>query len=100
MIDPAKLNLAIALYVGYGVTSFPKPNGERLIAEFGKDDAGALEAEVCKVLADVDEIQIDWSQNDLEGAISLVISELLRTHPYLDKSALSAIRWHFSYLWK
>lgn len=95
-----KINTAISLYIGYGVTSFPKEDSSRLIAEFGSDTALQLEALVKSILNELNQLKPDWKKQSLISATQWASAELTRKHPELDKNSIAALEWIYSWWWK
>jgi hypothetical protein len=95
-----KLNAAIPIYIGYGITSYPKPDGSRLAAAFGSDLGRQLEAEVKLLLHELGQLKPDWNSQTLENATKWASGEFKRKHPDLDSQALAALEWIYSWGWK
>lgn len=95
-----QLNTAIPLYVGYGVSSFPKEDATRLVGPFGPELGAQLAAQISKLLAELDGIKPDWSKHDLVTASKWAVAELKRSHPELDEKATAALEWIYSWWWK
>jgi hypothetical protein len=94
------LNLAIPLYAGRGITSFPNEDGSRLQGRFGPDAAPQLEARVKLLLEELDRFKPDWSKQSLSSASRLAAEEMKRNHPELDANAIATFEWVFSWWWK
>jgi hypothetical protein len=94
------LNIAIPLFVGYGVTTYPQEDGSRLTARFGNEVGLQLEAKVNLLLKEFDALRPDWNVHSLQSGTKWAVGELKRKHPELDSEALAALEWVFSWWWK
>ncbi|MBI2946666.1 MAG: hypothetical protein HYY23_03410 [Verrucomicrobia bacterium] len=94
------ISAAVPLYVGYGITPFPKEDGERLVREFGPEVGRQLELKVKQVLGELDQLKPDWSAHTLVSASRWAGTELSDRHPELDAKAVAALEWIFSWWWK
>jgi hypothetical protein len=100
IIDPANLNRAIVLFLGYGISSYPDNQSARLTSEFGPELAFQLEQKVSQILDDLDLLKPDWSTQSFDSACIWAKEEMHRKYPELDSSALSSLEWAFSWGWK
>ena len=91
----AALSVAVQLYIGVGVSSFPTSLPSALIQYFGPKAATLLRQRVealCREL-DADAPSIA----DLAEATRAVEERLGRDHPELSADAVRALGWRFSY---
>jgi len=94
------INEAVPVFVGYGITVFPKLDGNRLTAKFGPEISIDLERQVKSLLDELKKLQPDWTSHTLVSASKWAVSELRRVHPELDDRAASALEWVYSWWWK
>jgi hypothetical protein len=94
------LNEAIPLFLGVGVSPFPKEDGSRLESRFGKERADQIQKEIKNILVKLDGIKPDWSQHDLNQATDFALEQIKQIYPHLNKHALNALGWAYSYGWK
>jgi hypothetical protein len=95
-----QINAAVPLYIGYGITSSPKPDGSRLAAEFGSALGLQLESDVKLLLHELGQLKPDWNSQNLISATKWASGELKRKHPELDSKAIAALEWIYSWGWK
>jgi hypothetical protein len=95
-IDKDKLNLAVRRYIGYGVTSFPKEDPARLIADFGPELSSQLEVKVKTLLDELDAIKPDGDGSPLVNA-QRAVAQLKENHPELDSTTIAALEWIYSW---
>jgi len=97
-IDDDKLNRAVRRYVGYGVSSFPNEDPARLVADFGPELGGQLEAKVKMLLEELGGIQpvVDSPLVNAQRAVEV----LKENHPELDPNTIAALEWIYSWWWK
>jgi len=95
-----KVNTALPLYVGYGITSYPKEDVSRLVSEFGSDLAAQMECEIKLLLTELDQLKPDWNTHSLISAAKWASEEIKRKHPELDSKAITALEWCFTWWWK
>src|SRR5690242_13454667 len=88
---------ALSLYVGYGITSFPKEDVSRLKEKFDSDVALRLEKEIKLILEDLDSIKPDWKSHSLVSGSKWAVEELRHLHPELNSKAVEALEWIFSW---
>jgi hypothetical protein len=96
----ASINEALPIYLGVGVSSFPKKSVARLVASFGHSEAARLAAEADALIAELSALTPDWSRHSLVSGTDWAITQLRRAHPDLDDAAARALDWEFSYGWK
>jgi hypothetical protein len=94
------INKALILYIGYGITSYPKEDNARLVAEFGPELAPVLEIQVKSLLEELDQIKPDWNTHTLISAAKSAADELRRRHSELNEQSSKALEWIFSWWWK
>lgn len=96
MTDGNTISAAVVAYLGYGVTEYPKPDFARInLATDGKDDS--IQIAVKEIIAELDNIQPDWSRYDLASASKWVSEQISQNHAELNKDALDAIAWAYSW---
>jgi hypothetical protein len=94
------LNQAIPLFVGWGVSSFPKEDGKRIIDRFGLVEGRKLSAEVQALVDELRGITPDWSKHTLVSAGQWAVAQLKSRHPELSDEAASALNWLYTWWWK
>lgn len=98
-VNPNEESEAIVLYLGRGLSSFPKPSAARLVNRFGCR-AETILASVEAILEELRRFEPDWSTQTLLRATDEAVRRVARAHPNLSDDALAALRWYFSYGWK
>lgn len=96
----SNINTAISIYVGYGITPFPKENSARLAGSFDIEAARQLESQINALLSELEKLQPDWTAHTLASASKWAVTELKRSHPELDDKATDALEWIYSWWWK
>ena len=99
-INDEMLNKAVVLYVGYKIAKYPQHDEMRLVREFGVEDAAVLKVEIEKILATMSQLQPDWEKHTLWTAAKWAGEKVLQCHPGLNKEAIEALEWEFSWWWK
>lgn len=94
------VNEGIPLYLGYGVTSYPKEDASRLVQKYGTKVALEIEKEVQSLLTELEQLQPDWNKHTLVSGSKWAVAELRRIHPELDDHAADALEWVYSWWWK
>lgn len=94
------LNEAIPLFLGVGVSPFPIQDGSRVRARFGDALGSQLEADIQKILAELQEIKPDWNIHDLNSATEFAVGKIHLKYPELSSEALAALDWCYSFGWK
>jgi hypothetical protein len=98
-IDDARSE-AMILFLGRGISPYPKRDPERLTERFGNGDGFDLIRYVQSVLDEMYDVQPDWSQGDLASETDKALNRVRTNHPELSDDALAALRWSFSWDWK
>jgi hypothetical protein len=98
--DDSDLSKAIVIYVGYGITTYPKEEGSRLLSEFGTERAAELEARIKNILESLNQIKPDWNKHTLVSGSQWAVAELKKTIPGLDAKGTAALEWLYSWWWK
>jgi hypothetical protein len=92
---------ALMLYLGTGISPYPKRDPERLVTKYGEKEGLDLVAYSEGVLQELYAHEPDWSVDDLEGAADracrIIISD---SHPELSCDAVAALKWSYSWDWK
>lgn len=94
------LNRAIVLYIGRGMSPYPKEDESRVVDHFGASQGSTLAAQVRKILEELQRMQPNWDQHDLVGASKWAVSQLKLKHEGLDDAAVAALEWIYSWWWK
>jgi hypothetical protein len=100
LTEPADLNRALGLYLGYNQASHPQTDACAVRAEFGIERGHALCDSIVAVVGEVGSITLDWNSYSLvEGTVEA--KRMLREgHPEPDERGIDALGWRFSYNWK
>jgi hypothetical protein len=91
------LSMAVQLYVGVGVSSFPTRLPSALEAYFGSERAARLRELVEQLLSEAWLDWQDWGTSDLVQATQRVAERVGDDHPELSPDAVRALAWNFSY---
>ena len=100
MTNPNTLSAALPLYVGYGLTGFPKEDGSRLVEVFGPELGSQLETEIKQLLVELDQLKPDWDAHTLVSASKWASASLRHKYPGLDQTAVASLEWVFSWWWR
>jgi len=100
MTDPSMLSLAVIRFLGYGMATHPDEDSARLVDEFGTETASKLEPDVRQLLDELNNLKPDWSAHTLVTAGAWAKEEMRRSHPELNKGALDALEWAFTWWWR
>lgn len=85
------------MYLGFGVSDMPQCFRDKVIGLFGHD----LLESVLLIVGEVEGMEVDWSSNlTLKAAGELVMDEMQNRHPELDKEALDALVWKYTFDWR
>jgi hypothetical protein len=91
------LNEAIIVFIGYDLLKAPVPDRVRLAYQLGQDKADAILPRVRAIIAEMDEVPVNWSTMDLNAATDHVIATIRERHPELSDRALLALDWLYSF---
>lgn len=94
------LNEAIARYIGWSISAFPKEDAARVVERFGMVLAPALVERVRALLDELRAIQPDWTRHTLVTASRSAAMLMKNGHPELDDPAVAAFEWIYSWWWK
>ncbi|WP_130617176.1 hypothetical protein [Dyella amyloliquefaciens] len=94
------LSRAVIEYSGYGARSFPQEDEGRLKLAFDGQVSDQLLDQVRQILVELGQLKPDWSAHTLESAGIWAVAEMARNHPDLDKPALDALAWIFTWWWR
>lgn len=89
--------MAVLVYLGVGISSYPTRLPDALSDYFGDDRAGALRERVDALLH---EAWLDWKDlgtTDLSEATRKVEANMRCSHPELSDDAIKALGWNFSF---
>ena len=93
------ISIAVSLYLGYGLTSFPKEDASRLVPRFGSN-ASRLETQVRALLTELDSVRPDWNAHSLASGSQWAVAQLRSAHPELEDDAVNALVWTYAWWWK
>jgi hypothetical protein len=91
---------ALLLYLGVGVTPYPKRDAQRLVDRFGPVESSELVAYCEGVLTEMYDVRPDWTTDDLLAATERVVAVVASGHPELSADALAGLGWSYSWDWK
>lgn len=99
-INIIMLNRAIVLYIGVGVNPYPSLDEKRIYDNFGQEPGLPLKNKAVAILHELYELYeintANHSSGDLEE-FERVRSEMEKKHPELDKEAMDALLWAYSW---
>lgn len=98
--NDGELNDAVQLYVGVGVSPFPKEDESRIVEHFGAEAAQSLLSGVRTIIAELQEIQPDWDNHTLVSGSQWAVEQVAGKHPELNGESKSALEWLYSWWWK
>lgn len=96
------LSQAIITYLSKGKSSFPKHDEDSvkvLATNAGIDPEMLLDA-VRAITMECASIEIDWSNHSLAEGGQEVQRVMAKRHPELEKNAVDALAWMFTYMWR
>lgn len=91
------LSMAVLLYLGVGVSSFPTRLPSSLVQYFGPEHAAGLRERVDQLLKKTWVDPEDWGTRDLAEASRRVATMMELADPELSPDAVQALAWNFSY---
>jgi hypothetical protein len=94
------ISSAVCIFVGRGISPYPKEDGTRLREAFGAELAADLEPRIRLLLDELDQIKPDWKTHTLESASKSAAGDMKTKHPELDEKAVAALEWIYSWWWK
>lgn len=93
--------MAVLVYLGVGISSYPTRLADALADYFGEDRAEVLRERVDALLREAWLDRHDWGTTDLSEATRKVEANVRSSHPELSDDAVRALAWNFSYAsWK
>jgi hypothetical protein len=95
-----KRSRAVGRYLWSTQASHPSINEGAVIDEFGHAEAETLIPYLKGLVAEMNKISIDWSENSLQSGADLYAEFIRRQHPELSEEAVIQLRNAFSYWWK
>jgi hypothetical protein len=96
-VDPY-LSRAVVLFLGFGSSSFPKRDSDRLVKDFGSTEGTAMDTRVRALIDESDRIEFDWSKHSLGSAADEAGRILHERHPELSDEAIGALGWRFGFV--
>jgi hypothetical protein len=100
MIEMETLNEAIPLYIGVGVSPYPKEDEARLFERFGDDAGRAVLEAVRAIISELQTIEPDWEKQTLVSGSKWAVEKLRSNYDDLDDKSGSALEWLYSWWWK
>lgn len=83
------ITAALRSYTGRGASPFPRRDAGAV--------ASPLLADVEKLLAEMNELEPDWTSHSLGSATAWAEAEMRARHPELEDDALATLAWAWSY---
>lgn len=100
VIDMDTLNEAIPLYIGVGVSSYPKEDDARVLERFGSEAGHAILERVQTIVAELQSIETDWEKHTLVSGSKWAVEKLRSKHDDINDESGSALEWIYSWWWK
>ncbi len=91
---------AIVVWTGWGPTSWPARNDERVVEQFGPDLAIELLPRIRKLEEEFYESDARFAAADLEEMGNIAAEQFRRAHPELSDEAIQALAWCYTYDYK
>jgi hypothetical protein len=91
---------SIVLLLGRGASPYPKKDPERVTAVYGDSVGLDLVSYAQRVLNELYDVTPNWDAEDLLGAAERAVSTVAARHPELNRDALEALRWSYTYSYK
>jgi hypothetical protein len=101
-MNDERLSRAVTTYLGYGSVSHPG-EGLHSVARLLKEDGGSLDdclPLIEEILKQLKALRPDWTSYTLASAGQWAKEEMRAKYPMLDKEALGALEWAFTWWWK
>jgi hypothetical protein len=89
--------MAVLVYLGVGISSYPTRLPDAVSEYFGVDRADGLRERVDVLLSEAWLNPSDWGTPDLSEATRIVEQRMRAAHPELSDDAVKALAWNFSY---
>ena len=96
MRGSGNINNAIRECVGYGVELSPVYDIGYIFDAYGE----SVGNEVLSILDELNNVEIDWSENDLVQAAKLAVGTVCRKYPFIDEDSKMAMEWKFTFDWR
>jgi hypothetical protein len=93
------LNEAVGLYLGYGISPYPREDASCLAERFGPQEGALLSRQVGELLKELGEVEVDWDQHSLVTGSESAVEQFLAKHPDLTPSA-KVLEWAYSWWWR
>ena len=90
------INNAIRECVGYGVELSPVYDIGYIFDAYGE----SVGNEALSILDELNNVEIDWSENDLVQAAKLAVGTVCRKYPFIDEGSRMAMEWKFTFDWR
>jgi hypothetical protein len=92
----SQLSRGVVLYLGFGERSAPRPDPQRVVAEFGSQRGEELVTTIMALVAEVEAAPVDWASETLSSATVVARDRMHRAHPELADDAVQALGWILS----
>ena len=90
------INNAIRECVGCGVELSPVYDIGYIFDAYGE----SVGNEALSILDELNNVEIDWSENDLVQAAKLAVATVCRKYPFIDEDSKMAMEWKFTFDWR
>jgi len=94
--DPT-LSMAVLVYTGVGISSYPTSLPDALADYLGSDRADAFKDRVDALRQEAWLDRDEWGANDLVAVTREIEDRMRVAHPELSEDAIQALGWTFSY---
>ena len=96
MRGSGNINNAIRECVGCGVELSPVYDIGYIFDAYGE----SVGNEALSILDELNNVEIDWSENDLVQAAKLAVGTVCRKYPFIDEDSKMAMEWKFTFDWR
>lgn len=99
-LDPVALSRAIVLWLGYGISAWPKRDASRLTAEFDQTTAALVLSRVRELEAEFYRSDARLTMPSLKEMGDEAARDFRRNHPELLEDAIQALAWSYTFDYK
>jgi len=100
MNDLSSISNAIVVWTGWGYSSWPQRDEQRLIQEFGAERAGVLIHKLQELEEDFYSSNARFVAKDLAEMGQIASEQFRSKHPELAEEAIQALAWCYTYDFK
>ncbi|MGB3411970.1 MAG: hypothetical protein WBA45_12330 [Microthrixaceae bacterium] len=99
-LNTDELSEAVVLWTGFGETSWPVRDEERVVRRFGSEAAATLVSEICSLNDDFYESDAALHETSLAEAGRKAAHRFAVRHPQVSEAAVQALTWCYTFDWK